>query len=167
MLHIMYGRLVLLDSIIHWLTATDASRVIKQYFWVVPTVQSIHIISEAIVFSSSILLLLRAWGLIALDLSQSALARRLIPGLLGAAVMLVLTGSIMIVGEPSRVITNATFQRKMLAVAFVIPLFLYAAKLFGRADEMGEPRFLLRALTIVMTAILIFIICSGRWIAYT
>ncbi len=157
----------MIDSIIHWLTATDASRVIKQYFWIVPTVQSIHIISEAIVFSSSVLLLLRAWGLIALDLSQASLARRLIPGLVGAAVMLVLTGSIMIVGEPSRVLTNATFQHKMLAVVFVIPVFFYAAKLFGRADEVGESRLLLRALTVVVTTILVFIICSGRWIAYT
>src|SRR5229473_2144047 len=50
-----------------WLAATEVSHVIQTTTWIIPTLQTIHILSVAAVFSAAILVDLRIWRLIERD----------------------------------------------------------------------------------------------------
>src|SRR5580704_11986870 len=107
-----------------WLAATALSHTIQTTGWIIPTLQTIHILSVAVVFSSAILVNLRIWGLLQRDAPLPEVARRFLPTIWPVLLILLLTGSLLIIGEPRRSLLNATFYLKMalLVVAVVLTL---------------------------------------------
>ena len=92
---------------------TDGSIAIGSAGWVIPTVQSIHILAIAIVMSATAMLNLRLAGFIGSDSSVRQLANRSLPWLWWSLPVLLATGLVMILGEPARELTNAFFWSKM------------------------------------------------------
>ena len=84
------------------LKATSVSQAIQSHLWVVPTVQSIHILAIAVVFASALFLNLRILRLVGADEPILVFARRYVPWIWGGLLVLVLTGLTMVVGEPDR-----------------------------------------------------------------
>lgn len=82
--------------------------------WVIPVIQTIHILSIAAVISSSLLVDLKIIGLFARDQPGAAVAHRLMPWVWGALLMLALSGSLLVVAEPDRSLTNPAFGVKLL-----------------------------------------------------
>lgn len=105
-----------------WLESTALSQVVQTVGWIIPTVQTVHILCVAILFSSAVLVDLRLLGLLGCDVPQPELARRYLPTTWPVLLVLLLTGIVLIVGEPRRSLVNSTFYIKMalLAVAIVI-----------------------------------------------
>ena len=62
-----------------WLAATPLSHVIQTTKWVIPALQTIHILSVAVVFSSAVLVDLRLWRLLNRDVPLPDVARRFLP----------------------------------------------------------------------------------------
>ena len=62
-----------------WLAATSISHTIQTTGWIIPTVQTIHILSVAIVFSSAVLVDLRLWRLLNRDVPLPEITRRFLP----------------------------------------------------------------------------------------
>ena len=60
-----------------WLATTQLSQLFQNQLWVVPTSQSIHIISVCLVFSSAIMINLRLLGIGARGRSISQLMRHI------------------------------------------------------------------------------------------
>jgi uncharacterized membrane protein len=105
-----------------WLAATPLSHAIQTNGWVIPMLQTIHILAVAVVFSSAILVNLRLWRLLQRDVAVSDIARRFLPVIWPVLLILLLTGSLLIIGEPRRALLNTTFYFKMtlLVVALVL-----------------------------------------------
>jgi uncharacterized membrane protein len=114
----------MLDDFIHWLGATPVSLVIQEVFWIIPTVQTIHILAISVVLASMAMFDLRLLGLAGRRNSIASLSRRFMPWLWGALIVLAASGCILIVGEPKRSLGNVVFQLKMcmLATAIVVTL---------------------------------------------
>ena len=53
----------------NWLGSTSVSQVIQTTKWIIPTLQTIHILAIAALFSSAILFDLRLWGVVDGDFS--------------------------------------------------------------------------------------------------
>lgn len=153
-----------------WLYATPLSTMIRDELWVVPTVQSIHIVAIAVIFGSAIVSDLRLAGLFATDEPSGGVVRRYYPWMRNALVVLLLTGLVMSIGEPDRVLVNPTFWIKMGLVVSVFTLsWLLRRPLLGPAAEPGPSGWagvvkLLAWFSIVLWCLVIF---CGRWIAYT
>jgi hypothetical protein len=152
-----------------WLGATALSHAIQTERWVIPTLQTIHILGVAVVFSSVILVDLRALRILQRDLPLADVARRFLPPLPLLLLLLLVTGSLLIIGEPRRALLNETFYLKLAMI--VIALLLTGA--VGRAFTSG---FLDRGAWQKRTgqlaaALSAFAWCgvlfAGRWIAYT
>ena len=115
-----------MTSISDWLAATSVSLFIQDRFWVVPTIQSIHILAIGIVLSSIAMLDLRLAGFIGREQSMRGLTLRFYPWIWGALAVLLTTGLIMIMGEPARELLNWIFWTKMGlivgAVLFTAPV---------------------------------------------
>jgi hypothetical protein len=154
-----------------WLESTALSQVVQTVGWIIPTVQTVHILCVAILFSSAVLVDLRLLGLLGCDVPQPELARRYLPTTWPVLLVLLLTGIVLIVGEPRRSLINSTFYIKMalLAVAIVITRGLqWSLTVSSNFWELNAAR---RAAGRIAAgcSILVWsgIIFAGRWIAYT
>ena len=80
----------------------------------------------AVVFSSAVLVDLRLWRLLNRDVPLPDVARRFLPTIWPVLLVLLITGSLLIIGEPKRSLLNSAFYLKMalLAVAIVLTAWL-------------------------------------------
>ena len=139
--------------------------------WIIPTVQTIHILSVAIVFSSAILVDLRLWRLLNRDVPLPEITRRFLPTIWPVLVVLLITGALLIIGEPRRSLLNATFYIKMalLAVAIVLTAWLQwsvssSPNVWDRDRGRRMAGQLAASVSILVWCGILF---AGRWIAYT
>ena len=160
----------LLSEFSKWLATTSLSHTIQSTGWIVPTLQIIHILSVAVVFSSAVLVNLRIFGLFERDEPLREIARRFLPPIWPVLVILLVTGSLQIIGEPRRVLLNPTFYLKMalLLVAILLTAGLQASLTAVPAWEKDRSwRIAGRALATVSILVWCGILFAGRWIAYT
>src|SRR5688572_7765158 len=92
-----------------WLELTAVSVAIKETDWIIPLVQSIHIITIAIVFGSILMLALRVLGLIRIDQAPAVVLARFSPWIRRGLLVLLLTGTLLVLGEPIREIMSLSF----------------------------------------------------------
>jgi hypothetical protein len=154
-----------------WLAATPLSHVIQTTKWVIPALQTIHILSVAVVFSSAVLVDLRLWRLLNRDVPLPELARRFLPAIWPVLLVLLITGSLLIIGEPKRSLLNSAFYLKMalLAVAIVLTAWLqWSLSSSPNFWDKNRGRRMAGQLTATLS-ILVWcgILFAGRWIAYT
>src|SRR4051812_31681826 len=108
-----------------WISSTPLSLEIQNVSWIIPMTQSIHILCIAIVISSATMVDLRMLGVVGRNQPTGVYTSRFLPWIWPSLVVLLLTGSILIIGEPSRSLPNPAFQLKMtLLVLAMICTFL-------------------------------------------
>jgi len=154
-----------------WLGSTSLSHEIQTAGWIIPGLQTIHILGIAILFFSAVIVDLRLWGVLQSDARLGDIARRFLPVIWPTLLVLLITGSFLIIGEPRRSLLNTTFYLKMMLLVFalvvtaVLQWSLWVAPDFwetGRGRRIAA-RFA-ATLSIVLWCCIIF---AGRWIAYT
>ena len=152
---------------IAWIDTLPLHQTIRDVSWIVPSVQTIHILAVSVVVASSLILSLRLVAVAGTDWSPLQWVVRLSGWLWWALVALLATGTVMILGEPERTLGNRTFQVKMLALIVAIAL---ALTLFRRLRALGAGQSasgLDRALGVALVLVWAFIVIAGRWIAYS
>lgn len=138
--------------------------------WVVPTMQSIHIVSIAVIFISVLITALRVIGVSWGGVSVRTTATRFAPWAWTALAVLAVSGIVLILAEPVRELMAISFWVKMalLVVAIVISVrFLRAVRsneAFAAVDAPVDPT--MRRNAIITIAIWVAIIFMGRFIAY-
>lgn len=157
---------------IAWLYASPLSAAIRDQLWVVPTVQSIHILAIAAIFGAAVISDLRLAGMLATDEPCRNVVRRYFPWMRNALLVLLFTGLIMAIGEPDRVLVNTTFWLKMALIVVVFtlswlirrPLLHPAAARSIDGPSPPPARPIIAGVSILLWCGVIF---CGRWIAYT
>jgi hypothetical protein len=159
-----------LNEICLWIDHTTLSQAIQATNWVVPTVQTIHILAIAAVASSALMIDLRLIGVFWANRAMKDVSSRFLPLVWWPLLILLATGIIMIIAEPARSLKNPAFQLKMLlliAALIVTGLFQFLQRrnvTFG--DLRSGPRAAAATLAIVSMLLWSSIIFAGRWIAY-
>ena len=137
-----------------WLSTTLPSVFIQNHeVWMIPVIQSLHIIGIGIAVGSALMMTLRVLGWVGMDQTVLAIQCRFGPWLTGALCLLLASGGLLIVAEPVRELVTLSFWLKMVFVAVLTAL----AAAFQ--------------VSVRLTALLIFlvlgcIILLGRLIAY-
>jgi len=103
---------------------TALSHTIQRVFWIVPVVQTVHLLAIGIVVASGALLGLRLLDRAATSQTIAATVQRFVPWILGAVAVLAATGALLIVGEPARTLGNPAFWAKLVALAAALALTL-------------------------------------------
>ena len=159
-----------LHAFCEWLGQTPLSLTIQNVAWIIPMVQSIHILCIAIVISAVFMVDLRLLGVIGRDQPTAAYTSRFLTWIWPTLVVLLLTGSVLITGEPSRSLENPAFQTKMvlLILAMITTAVLQRPTLKDPAYwELSLGRKLSAgALAVLSLAFWVGIVFAGRWIAY-
>jgi hypothetical protein len=150
-----------------WLDRTPASQIVQTKAWIVPTVQTIHILAIAVVMSSALMIDLRLIGIVGRDQPIERVSTRFFPLIWWVVLVLLITGIIMIVGEPARSLQNPIFQLKM-ALLIVALVVTYVLQRLSTNKTLAEGHAALSAQAMAVVSILLWtgIIFSGRWIAY-
>src|ERR1700738_2019166 len=160
-----------LSEFCKWLAATPLSHTIQTTGWIIPTLQTIHILSVAVLFSSAVLVDLRIWRALQRDVPLASVARRFLPTIWPVLLILLITGSLLIIGEPRRSLLNATFYLKMALLAFAIMLTVGLQRSISSSPNFWDRdrwrRMAGRFAATVSMLVWCGILFAGRWIAYT
>ena len=157
-------------AFIEWLSQTPLSLAIQTREWVVPTVQSVHIVAIGVVVASVFMIDLRVLGWAGRDQTLVQTVDRFGPWLYWALVVLLITGVLMVIGEPARELLSFSFWLKMSLVAFGT-IIAAAFQMALRRNEQGWEESLVnrratKSLAIATLLIWAGIIVLGRLIAY-
>jgi hypothetical protein len=158
----------LLIAFSKWLAATELSHTIQAITWIIPTLQTIHILCVAIAFSSAVLVDLRIFRLFERDEPLREITRRFLPPIWLVLFVLLATGSLLIIGEPRRSLLNITFYLKMvlLLVAILLTAVLQRTVL-SSPGFFENQQVVSRALATLSILVWCGVLFAGRWIAYT
>ena len=160
-----------LSELSKWLAATSLSHTIQTAGWIIPALQTIHLLCVAFVFASAMLVDFRIFRLFEREVPLPAVMRRFLPTIWPVLVILLLTGSLLVIAEPRRSLVNSTFQLKMLLLLIAIVLTATLQRGIASSPAFWEQHRGRRiASQLVATAsILVWsgILLAGRWIAYT
>lgn len=155
---------------VDWLSQTPLSLAIQTREWVIPTIQSVHIVAIAVVMGSVFMIELRLWGWAGRDQTVSETTARFGPWLIGALGVLLVTGAVMVIGEPERELLALSFWLKMSLVAIGTIVAIAFQRAVERRDRAWEPavvdRRRIKAAAFVVLLIWLGVIVLGRLIAY-
>jgi hypothetical protein len=157
-----------MEKFAQWLAQTDVSVAIQTHLWVIPAVQSVHIVAIGVVFASVLMVDLRIFGYASRDLTLPQTVQRFRSWLWGSLIVLLLTGVVMITGEPARELLSISFWLKMRQLAIGIIL----AVAFQRALQQNAHRWDksvgpgVKVLAVFTFLVWVSIIFLGRLIAY-
>jgi hypothetical protein len=152
-----------------WLQATSVSESILSAGWIIPLLQSIHIVTIGVVFVSSLMIALRVLGRMRADEPFAAVWNRFAPWMWGGLVVMVVTGLLLVLGEPVREMMALSFWLKMSLLAIVVA----GTALFGRSLRPATPAAAsaefsatARAAAVGILVLWLAVIFLGRAIAY-
>ncbi len=139
---------------------------IGEHFYAIPIFQVIHILAISASFASILMINARMLNLAGHGTLEDTTARYL-RVIWWSLLVLVLSGALMIIGEPIREFINAVFWIKMMlfvvAVLFTIWFHKGIARRFsGTAEASGGAKLA----GIVLVVLWCMIMTGGRWIAY-
>jgi hypothetical protein len=150
-----------------WLSHTSASNVISTVTWIIPAVQTVHIMAVTVVMAPMMMFDLRMMGIAGRRQSISATANRFIPPIWPSLVVLLLTGIILTIGEPGRELLSDTFRLKMILVLTVSIITFYLQRKLKSDPTVWDTRRV-AAIGWASVSLLLWltIASAGRWIAY-
>ncbi len=148
------------------ISESGATLWIGEHFWAIPIFQVIHILAIAASFASILMINARMLKLAGSSTLEETTARYL-RVVWWALLVLVLSGTLMIIGEPIREFINGVFWIKMglfvIAILFTIWFHKGVAKRFSGTQEASAGA---KTAGIVLVILWCMIMTGGRWIAY-
>lgn len=136
--------------------------------WIIPALQTVHILSVAVVLGSASMVDLQVLGVIDRGRPLSSAFTRHLPPLAAAVVVLALTGVVLISGEPTRAPFRVVFWVK-LALVLVGVLLTWSLPALARrrgVDESGAATADLKLIAVATLFVWAAVIVAGRWIGY-
>jgi hypothetical protein len=139
--------------------------------WLVPIVETLHVISLAMVFGSIVMVDLRLVGAASRNSAVSRLSGEVLPYTWGAFICAAVTGTLLFISKAHVYFANLQFQLKFLCMLLAgVNMAVFHFGAYRRVREWDErhppPRAarLAGALSIVLWIGVIFF---GRWIGFT
>jgi hypothetical protein len=108
-----------------WLASLPIGQALRRLNWLVPWLQIIHILANGIILSAVVMIDMRIWG-ISRSQTSNAATRRYQTWIWIGMILLTVTGILLILYAPRRLLTDVTFQVKMavMGLAMVTTLAL-------------------------------------------
>src|SRR5258708_7187570 len=152
-----------------WLASLPIGQALRRISWLVPWLQIVHILANGIILSAVVMIDMRVWG-ISRSQASIGMARRFQVWIWAGLLLLTVSGIMLILYAPRRLLTDVTFQVKMVMMGFAIvaTLALLAALRPGREALQGNPgghklASLLGTLTLVLW-VGVTLAGRGRWL---
>jgi len=151
-----------------WLHATAFSQMIQAVGWIIPLLQSIHIVMIGIVFVSSVVIALHVLGRVRVEESFQAVWGRFAPWSRTALVVMLVTGLLLVAGEPAREFSALSFWLKMGLVAIGVVGTAAFGRCYGTSAAPGVHGYppSARLAAVALVVLWVAVVLLGRAIAY-
>jgi hypothetical protein len=153
-----------LVSFSEWLSSTPLSQLIQSTSGAIASIQVIHILCLATLFALALNLSLRVSGRGLIAEPLASLAGRFVPAMWVCLAVLALSGSLLIIAEPQRTVSNPVFYTKMILLLVAIGLTLWLAAVARR--ERTKPAAVHVVIAALSMLVWSAVIVAGRYIAY-
>lgn len=155
-----------LDRFCSWLETTPLSQTLQTEDWIVPAVQTLHILSIGLVLAAVLMLNLRLLNLACRDQPVTRIAARFLPVVWWTLPVLLVTGLLMIAAEPARSLENSAFQLKMVLLLSIVTLTFTVQRRIDTNRWSSSSRLWLTGFPLLSLLLWVGIVFAGRWIAY-
>jgi hypothetical protein len=153
-----------------WVGKTPLYDAVAGIAWIVPAVQTVHILAVAVVLAGAALIDLRVLGLVDRTKPLEALFGRFLRPIGVGVAVLAVTGVLLIVSEPTRAIFRVVFWVKLILVLLASVAtwgLAVVARRRGLAQADGGVATLdLKIVAGLTLAAWLVVIIAGRWIGY-
>jgi hypothetical protein len=152
-----------------WLTSLPLSAILRRSSWAIPAMQTAHILSLGALLASIVMIDLRIWGY-ARSATLVESARRFLPWIWVSLVLLTVTGVLLTIAEPRRIL-NGTFQIKMILMLVAIVVTVPFHWALGRYSAAWDANAGARWKAGAFAGVILFLWFAdtvagrGRWIA--
>jgi hypothetical protein len=127
-----------------------------------PIIQTVHILSIAVVMASTVMIDLKVLGLALPNQHLPEMLRRLLPWTWWALLVLFISGAVFVIGRPRRYFVNPVFGLKFALLAVAVA----ATYLLQRVQTGATVRASTKLLAAVSLVSWLGVMLAGRWIAY-
>lgn len=156
-----------LDSVCTWIDRTALSQWIQNTPWIVPAVQTVHLLAIAALMACMLTINLRLAKVAGREQPLARVCARLGPVIWWALPVLLVSGALLIIGEPARTLKNNMFQLKMLLVVVATIVTFRITAPLKRSPAHWDGRGATAVLAALASVSLwVAIVFAGRWIAY-
>ena len=157
-------------TIARWLSETAASSSLRDIYWLIPVLQTVHILAIAMVMSSVLMIDLRVWQ-VTRSQTIADTARRFVAWIWAGLALLAASGAPLIIAEPQRTLPNNSFQLKLVLLALAIAATAVLCRVLRR-DRSFEQIASRASRAVQLLAASSFLLwcavgAAGRFIAYT
>ena len=153
-----------------WLGNTEWSVRLLESFWVWPLVESTHVLGITLFAGTTIMMDLRLLGVSFGSLRASDFTARMLPWTRAGFAILVVTGLLLFYSSPVRYYHNVFFRAKMIVFALAgLNVALFHTRIHRRINDWDEdprPPVAAKVAGAVSIAAWVFVVISGRMIAY-
>jgi uncharacterized membrane protein len=167
---VLTGAPAMIQHFCDWLAATSLSQLFGRADWFVPTVQTVHILCIAVVVTTLAMLDFRLLRLTRGGPALGQLARSFLPWTWRALAVLLASGVLLTITEPTRELMNWSFRVKMVLVLTLVALTLAFQAAIVKDPEYwtssSRRRRLGNALALASLLLCVSIVVAGRLIAY-
>jgi hypothetical protein len=159
-----------LQEFVRWLAATPASHWLQSVSSQVPvllaSVQTLHLLGMSVVIAANGFMAIGLLGGLRGRDALASLSRRVVPWVMGALAVMLVTGLILIVRWPQRILLSPAFLPKLVLVAGGLALLAYTARsVHGKHGvEVGSPAA--TALALLLLLVWTGAVIAGRWIPF-
>jgi hypothetical protein len=155
-------------DLVRWIASLPLSQLIRKISWLIPLLQTIHILATGMILSSVIMIDLRIWGFSRSE-SASERSHRFLPWLWSGLLLLTVTGIGLVLGNP-RSLADPAFQAKMLVMAVAIVATIVVAAVLRPGDHAIGGAGARRTANVMATVALVLWVGvtfagRGRWIS--
>jgi magnesium-transporting ATPase (P-type) len=159
-----------IEEFCDWLSKTNLSVAFQSANWFVPLVQTVHIISIAILLTAVYVVSFRLIGVTRGGQPLAVVTAKSTPWVWIALGVLLGTGILLTITEPARELLNWAFRVKMLLVLALAGILLIVQSRTRRTPEYWTEsparRRAARAIGLAAVILGAGIVTAGRWIAY-
>jgi hypothetical protein len=150
-----------------WVEATRAHTVISSSTWMFAVIESVHLLALSVIGGAVLMLDLRFLGY---GLKRQAIpdvAREAQPWLVSGWVVMIVTGILLFISEPTKLYFSVPFWWKMGFLALATMFTFTLRRKVGLADEGRVRPLTYKLVALVSLALWLGVGAGGRWIGFS
>jgi Family of unknown function (DUF6644) len=150
-----------------WVEATRAHQVISSSTWMFAVIESIHLLALSVIGGAVLILDLRFLGIGLRQQSIPEVARNAQPWLIWSWVVMIVTGILLFISEPTKLYYSAPFWWKMTFLVLATTFSFTVRRKVAQADQARMRPLTYKLVALVSLALWFGVGASGRWIGFS
>ena len=149
-----------------WCEATAVGTFVRESLWLFPAIEAVHLLGLSLLGGSLLIVDLRLLGLGLKRQGIAELSRQMRPWLVGALVVMGITGPLLFLSEAVKCYYNTSFWVKMTTLPVAL-VFTFAIRERIARDEALDTSVRSRLVGAASIMLWLTVAAAGRWIGFS